>query len=141
MVINSGDDEIIGIRHRETQTLYISDILVPSKPGPPGIGYGLIQVGIYICSLLDAMDRARQLREDEKKNKSGPAVSTDHSESAAPDEVPDNDYNYDASVDRASHAGGSRRGGFGATITPKAPDNRALSLEAVSSQTLFTSLN
>ena len=59
VVVNSGKFEFIGIRHRKSQTMYITDIFKPSKPGE-GIGYGEIHIGLYISALLDAMERERQ---------------------------------------------------------------------------------
>jgi hypothetical protein len=47
--------EYICIRHRDTQTLYVSDILhVPFLKEP---GYGKVQIGIYITALEDVLQR------------------------------------------------------------------------------------
>lgn len=55
LVLHAGNYEYICIRHRETQTLYISDILhIPFLKEP---GYGKVQVGIYIAALDDALHR------------------------------------------------------------------------------------
>jgi hypothetical protein len=55
LVIHAGNYEYICIRHRETQTLYISDILhIPFLKDP---GYGKVQIGIYITALDDALQR------------------------------------------------------------------------------------
>ena len=56
--MHSGNHEIIGIRHRETQTLYISHVIEPHRCSNPA--YGKIQVGIYIAAIQDTIDRARQ---------------------------------------------------------------------------------
>jgi hypothetical protein len=58
MVMHSGNHEIIGIRHRETQTLYISHVIEPHSCSNPA--YGKIQVGMYIAAIQDIMDRAKQ---------------------------------------------------------------------------------
>lgn len=55
IIIHSGNLEHICIRHRASQTLYISDILhVPQLKEP---GYGKLQVGLYISAVDDAMRR------------------------------------------------------------------------------------
>jgi len=55
LVIHAGNYEYVCIRHRETQTLYISDILhIPFLKEP---GYGKVQIGIYIIALDDALQR------------------------------------------------------------------------------------
>ena len=54
-MIHAGNYEYVCIRHRETQTLYISDILhIPFLKDP---GYGKVQIGIYITALDDALQR------------------------------------------------------------------------------------
>ena len=63
MVLHSGNHEIIGIRHRETQTLYISHVIEPHSCSNPA--YGKIQVGIYIAAIQDTIDRVTQ--DNEKK--------------------------------------------------------------------------
>jgi hypothetical protein len=55
LILNAGNYEYVCIRHRESQTLYISDVLhVPLLKDP---GYGKIQVAIYITALQDALRR------------------------------------------------------------------------------------
>jgi hypothetical protein len=55
LVLHAGNYEYVCIRHRETQTLYISDILhIPFLKDP---GYGKVQIGIYITALEDALRR------------------------------------------------------------------------------------
>ncbi len=58
IVLQSGNHEFIGIRHRTTQTLYISDLIQPHACKEPS--YGKLHVGIYIAGLRDALDRERQ---------------------------------------------------------------------------------
>ena len=65
MVLNSGNHEIIGIRHRETQTLYISHVIEPHSCSNPA--YGKIQVGIYIAAIQETIDRAKQDMEAKEK--------------------------------------------------------------------------
>ena len=62
IIFHSGNFEFIAIRHRESRTLYISDILhVPHLSHP---GYGKVQIGIYLEALEDAFLR----NELDKKN-------------------------------------------------------------------------
>ncbi|KAM6493938.1 hypothetical protein JOM56_010299 [Amanita muscaria] len=58
IVLQSGNHEFIGIRHRTTQTLYISDLIKPHACKEPS--YGRFHVGIYIAGIRDALDRERQ---------------------------------------------------------------------------------
>ena len=51
LVLHAGNYEYICIRHRETQTLYISDIL--HIPFLKDLGYGKVQVAIYLTALDD----------------------------------------------------------------------------------------
>jgi len=65
-VLHSGNHEVIGIRHRGSQTLYVSDVVMPDRCVDPG--YGKIHVGIIIAAVRDAMDRMEQ---DEKRGNDG----------------------------------------------------------------------
>lgn len=58
MVLHSRNHEIVGIRHRETQTFYISHVIEPHSCSNPA--YGKIQVGIYIAAIQETIDRTRQ---------------------------------------------------------------------------------
>lgn len=49
---------MIGIRHRNTQTLYVSDLIKPHACKEPS--YGKLHVGLYIAAIRDALDRERQ---------------------------------------------------------------------------------
>lgn len=53
IVFNSGRSERIGIRHRETQTLYLSDMIHPIRAK----GYGQIHLGLTIAALKESIDR------------------------------------------------------------------------------------
>ena len=57
-VLNSGNHEFICIRHRRTQTLYISELIEPSVCKEPS--YGKLHVGLFIAAVKDTMDRERQ---------------------------------------------------------------------------------
>jgi hypothetical protein len=69
MVIHSGNHEIIGIRHRKTQTLYISDVIEPHSCSSPA--YGKIQVGIYISAIQETIARLTQDKGTMEKNPPG----------------------------------------------------------------------
>jgi hypothetical protein len=57
LVFHAGNHDLIGVRHRKRQTLYITNIIVPWACQHPG--YGKIQVGIYIAAIRDALDRLK----------------------------------------------------------------------------------
>jgi hypothetical protein len=84
MVLHSGNHEIVGIRHRETQTLYISHVIEPHSCSNPA--YGKIQVGIYIAAIQETMDRARQdIEAREKRVRDPPADISVKNKEANPD--------------------------------------------------------
>ncbi|CAA7267694.1 unnamed protein product [Cyclocybe aegerita] len=61
LVIQAGNWEFIGVRARETQTLYLSSLIpVPGEISPP---YNKVQLGLYIAAFADAIQRARKLDE------------------------------------------------------------------------------
>jgi len=65
LVLHSGNYEIIGVRHRESQTLYLSHLIEPDKCEP---AYGKIHVGVYIAAIQDALDRVmKDIRAGEGK--------------------------------------------------------------------------
>jgi hypothetical protein len=72
MVLHSGNHEIIGIRHRKSQTLYTSRLIEPHSCSNPA--YGKIQVGIYIAAIQETIDRARQDEEARKKLSRDPSA-------------------------------------------------------------------
>jgi hypothetical protein len=55
MVLHSGNHEVIGVRHRESQTLFVSDVIEPHICVNPG--YGKLHVGVCIASIEDVCDR------------------------------------------------------------------------------------
>ncbi|KAJ7162375.1 hypothetical protein C8R46DRAFT_1104421 [Mycena filopes] len=69
IVFTNGHFERIGIRHRETQTLYLSDLIVLPCPG-----YAKIHIGLYIAILRDAFARNEVLGRSEEA--STPTKST-----------------------------------------------------------------
>lgn len=87
VVLHSGNHEIIGIRHRETQTLYISHVIEPHQCSNPA--YGKIHVGIYIAAVQEAIDRTRQ--DIEKRDP--PADISPRNEEANPDDSEGEDLN------------------------------------------------
>lgn len=68
VILHSGNHEIYGVRDRETQTLYISDIVevtCPSRNSSDGstFGYGQLQVGFMLASIKEGIDRAKRFAE------------------------------------------------------------------------------
>jgi hypothetical protein len=88
MVLHSGNHEIIGIRRRKTQTLYISDVIKPHSCSNPA--YGKLQVGIYIAAIQETIDRATQDNEAMKRNP--PADISLKNEEANPNADPDDHF-------------------------------------------------
>lgn len=60
IVFNCGNYERIGFRHRDSQTLFLSDLINVSECSDPG--YGQIQIGLYMAILRDALDRIRHIK-------------------------------------------------------------------------------
>lgn len=61
ILFDCGKSMRVGIRHRRTQTLYLSGLIVPSSlDGPP---YGKIMGGLYLAIAHDLATRYAQLRE------------------------------------------------------------------------------
>lgn len=58
VVFHCGTLERIGIRHRQTQTLYLSDVIDVHACKDPA--YGKLHVGLYLAALEDALDRVKQ---------------------------------------------------------------------------------
>ncbi|KIM39093.1 hypothetical protein M413DRAFT_29660 [Hebeloma cylindrosporum] len=58
IIFHCGDRERIGIRHRESQTLYLSELIdTTACKDPP---YGTIQVGLHLAIIQDALQRQKQ---------------------------------------------------------------------------------
>ncbi|PPQ87433.1 hypothetical protein CVT24_001383, partial [Panaeolus cyanescens] len=62
--ISCGTKERIGVRHRESNSLFFSDIIEPSAEG-----YGAIHVALYCAIIKDAMGRAYSEEEDSDEDK------------------------------------------------------------------------
>ena len=60
IIFNCGKYERIGVRHRATGTLFLSNLIDVHGCRDPG--YGKIQVGLYLLMIRDAMERARVFR-------------------------------------------------------------------------------
>ena len=58
IVLHSGNYEVVGLRHRDSQTLYVSDLIEPPTCRNPG--YGKLHVGIYVAGVQDTIDRKKQ---------------------------------------------------------------------------------
>ncbi|KIM75061.1 hypothetical protein PILCRDRAFT_13876 [Piloderma croceum F 1598] len=59
IILHSGNYELVCLRHRSSQTLYVSDIIEPPTCANPG--YGKLHVGIYVAAIQDTIDRQKQL--------------------------------------------------------------------------------
>lgn len=59
LVISSGNLEIIAMRNRETQTMYLSPILEP--PEDTDIPHTKLMTSLFITAYRDAIDRAIQM--------------------------------------------------------------------------------
>lgn len=60
IVFYCGDFERIGVRHRKSQTLYLSPLIDAAHDKLPA--YGKIHVGLFIAAYQDTRDRFEQLR-------------------------------------------------------------------------------
>ncbi|KIM39102.1 hypothetical protein M413DRAFT_236009 [Hebeloma cylindrosporum] len=58
IIFHCGDRERIGIRHRESQTLYLSELIDTTACKDPS--YGAIQVGLHLAIIRDALQRQKQ---------------------------------------------------------------------------------
>ena len=56
--LHSGNCELVCLRHRDTKTLYVSDLIEPPTCKDPG--YGKLHVGIYVAGIQDAIDHQKQ---------------------------------------------------------------------------------
>ena len=87
IVLHSGNHELICVRHRDTQTLYVSDLIEPPTCKDPG--YGKLQVGIYVAAIQDMMDRTKQRLQ--------------RSQPKSPDGDDDKDDRYDDCASESGH--------------------------------------
>jgi hypothetical protein len=59
IILHSGNLEYVCVRHRASQTLYVSELIdVPRCANP---GYGKLHTGIYIAAIQDAMQRIKNM--------------------------------------------------------------------------------
>ena len=56
IVLHSGNYELVCIRDRRSQTLYVSDVIEP----PTYPEYGKLHIGIYIAAIQETIDRKKQ---------------------------------------------------------------------------------
>ncbi|KAM6500022.1 hypothetical protein JOM56_003036 [Amanita muscaria] len=64
IVLHSGNHELVCLRHRESQMLYVSNVIEPPTCVEPG--YGKLHVGVYIAVIQDAIDRWQQQQHGRK---------------------------------------------------------------------------
>ncbi|KAJ7173379.1 hypothetical protein C8R46DRAFT_1082621 [Mycena filopes] len=62
LVIHSGNWEYIGVRHRSSQTLYLSELFSPSADCGPCGGYAKLHTGLYLMAIQDAQKRALMMQ-------------------------------------------------------------------------------
>lgn len=63
IIFHGGNFERIGLRHRKSQTLFLSELIHVSKCQNPS--YGKLHVGLYIAAIRDSIDRSAQSSEIE----------------------------------------------------------------------------
>lgn len=78
VIFHCGNIERIGLRHRQTQTLYLSDVIDIHACKSPA--YGKLHVGLYLAALEDVLDRVKQQlpAETEEGNSRHPADPLAH---------------------------------------------------------------
>ncbi|KAJ7236886.1 hypothetical protein B0H12DRAFT_1327202 [Mycena haematopus] len=74
IIFNCGNYERIGVRHRETRTLYLSDLIDVTSCKDPG--YVKIQSGVFISLTLDAMCRAKDAERAREPPQTSPRRSS-----------------------------------------------------------------
>lgn len=63
VIFNCGNFERIGVRHRATQTLYISDLIdIPNCKDP---AYAKLHIGLYMSIYHDVLDRLKSHNQEE----------------------------------------------------------------------------
>jgi hypothetical protein len=65
-VIHSGNYEIVCLRERESQTLYVSRLIQPHEYHE----YGKLHIGIYIAAIQETIDRMKQTSKKEPPKRS-----------------------------------------------------------------------
>jgi len=89
IILHSGNYEFVCFRHRESQTLYVSDILVVKHLSEPG--YGKLQIGIYMAILDDAFRRLALDKAGEAASGAAPDEHDDDGDSMNEDDLDDPD--------------------------------------------------
>ena len=56
IILHSGNYELVCVRDRRSQTLYVSDVIEP----PTYPDYGKLHIGIYIAAIQETIDRKKQ---------------------------------------------------------------------------------
>lgn len=64
LVIDAGNLQFIGVRHRDRQTLYLSKMYRVTESPP----CGKLHTGLYIAAIRDAIARAKQISHDLEHN-------------------------------------------------------------------------
>ncbi|KAJ3503836.1 hypothetical protein NLJ89_g8254 [Agrocybe chaxingu] len=59
IIFNCGSHERVGIRHRETQTLFLSEPIDTVR-----VGYRKCHIGLYLAIVLDALERRKLAKDD-----------------------------------------------------------------------------
>jgi len=112
VVLHSGNYEYICVRHRKSQTFYVSDIINVETCKNPA--YGELHVGLYIAAVQDTINRTKKIVEEEKQAYSqqsghdGPQEPLDDNHDA---DRHDNDENDDTMRKRpkTNHRGNGHR--------------------------------
>ncbi|KAJ7173339.1 hypothetical protein C8R46DRAFT_1082510 [Mycena filopes] len=92
IVFHNGNLERIGIRHRESQTLYLSDLIDVQNCKDPG--YAKLHTGLYIAMMSDAINRVTEESSEPGKGKGkrgpenpGPAMALKRRKITATEEL------------------------------------------------------
>jgi uncharacterized membrane protein YgcG len=105
IILHSGNHELVCLRHRDSQTLYVSDVIEPPTCANPG--YGKLHVGIYLAAIQDTMDRHKQLHASLL-----PKPPSDDDDPNGGDKDDEDQNDSDTGHDGGhGHRGGSRAGG------------------------------
>lgn len=102
IILHSGNHELVCLHHRDSQTLYVSDVIEPPTCANPG--YGKLHVSIYLAAIQDTIDRQKQLHASPL-----PIPPSDDDDSIGGDK--DDEDQNDSNTGGHGHRGGSRSGG------------------------------
>jgi hypothetical protein len=104
IILHSGNHELVCLRHRDSQTLYVSDVIEPPTCANPG--YGKLHVGIYLAAIQDTIDRQKQQHASPL-----PKPPSDDEDSIGDDKDDEDQNDSDTGHGGHGHRGGSRAGG------------------------------